>query len=396
MKEILPKIDFNNTQLAFRARSDKKLKRDYWLFRLVDSPFLTWIGPKLLNVAFAINLPVKGIVKRTLFQLFCGGESLTETVETSKYLASFGVKTILDYSVEGEKTEAGFDATCEEIGKTLIHGGKYDEVAFCACKVTGMASIDLLEKKQSGAALTEQEEADFARVKERMDTLARLAGENNTPLFIDAEESWMQDVIDVLAEELMEKYNQERAVVYTTAQLYRHDRLAYLKMLVDRSKERGYVLGIKLVRGAYIEKETQRAKDMGYENPMQPNKPATDRDFDDAVRFTLDHLDHVAVCVGTHNENSSLLVTKILAEKGLPVNHPHVWTAQLLGMSDHISFNLADPGYNVAKYLPYGPVKAVMPYLIRRAEENTSIKGQSSREVELLAREVKRRKSAKV
>jgi proline dehydrogenase len=392
MKNVLPKVDFNNTQLAFQARTDKKLKKDYWLFKMVDSPFLTWLGPKLINFSFAIGLPIKGLIRKTIFQLFCGGESLAETVETSKYLASFGVKTILDYSVEGERTEAGFDATCEEIGKTLVHGGKYDEVAFCACKLTGMARIALLEKVQAGKELTEAETAEFERIRQRVDSLSRLAAENNTPLFIDAEESWIQDVIDQLAEEMMEKYNQEKAVVYTTAQLYRHDRLEYIRGLIERSKTKGYVMGIKLVRGAYLEKETLRAKEYGYENPMQPNKEATDRDFNDSVRLCLEHVDRVATCVGTHNEKSSLLVTEILQQKNLPIDHPHVWTAQLLGMSDHISFNLAHSGYNAAKYLPYGPVKSVMPYLIRRAEENTSIQGQSSREVELLSREVKRRK----
>ena len=392
MKDVLPKLDFNNTKLAFQARSDKKLKKDYWLFRMIDSPFLTSVGPRMINFSLAVKLPIQGIIRRTLFELFCGGESLEETVKTSQYLASFGVKTILDYSVEGERTEAGFDHTCEEIGKTLVHGGQHEEVAFCACKLTGMARIALLEKKQSGAQLSEKEAAEFERIRNRIDSLSRLAAENNTPLFIDAEETWIQDVVDALAEEMMEKYNQEKHVVFTTAQLYRHDRLEYIRGLIKRSKEKGYYMGIKLVRGAYLEKETLRAKEKGYRNPMQPNKESTDRDFDAAVRLCLDHVDTVATCIGTHNETSSHLVAEILHEKGLQIDHPNVWTAQLLGMSDHISFNLAHAGYNVAKYLPYGPVKSVLPYLIRRAEENTAIQGQSSREVELLSREVKRRK----
>lgn len=362
--------------------------------KAVDSPFLTSVGPKLLNLAFALHLPVAGLVRKTLFQLFAGGESIEGTVAKTKDLASYGVKTILDYSVEGENTEKGFDATAAEIERTIIHGGQYEDVAFCACKLTGMARNELLEKIQLGKKLNKQEEAEFERVRARVDRLATAAQANHTPLFIDAEETWMQDVIDQLAEEAMEKYNKAAPFVHTTVQLYRHDRLEYLRGLIERSREKGYYLGVKLVRGAYLEKETDRAKEKGYKNPMQPNKAATDRDFNEAIRLCLNSIDHVAVCAGTHNEESCLLMAKLMAEKNLPNNHEHVYFAQLLGMSDHISFNLGHGGYNVAKYLPYGPVKAVMPYLIRRAEENTAISGQASREVELLAREVKRRKGS--
>ncbi|MEZ4829383.1 MAG: proline dehydrogenase family protein [Bacteroidia bacterium] len=384
-------LDFNNTELAFKAKSDRRLRQDYRLMRVVDSPFITWLGPKLLNAAFAIGLPVEGLVRKTLFQLFGGGESIEGTVKRMEELAAYGVKTILDYSVEGGNTEAGFDATASEIARTLVHGGTHPHVAFCACKLTGMARNELLEKIQAKKALSQTEKEEFDRVKARVDMLAKTASENATPLFIDAEESWFQDVIDQLAEAAMEKYNKEKPVVYTTVQLYRHDRVAYLRSLVERAAQKGYFLGVKLVRGAYIEKETLRAKEMGYTNPMQPDKKSTDRDYDEAIRICLDAVSHVAFCAGTHNESSSRLLAELMDKKSIPHNHPHVWFAQLLGMSDHISFNLAAAGYNVAKYLPYGPVRAVMPYLIRRAEENTSIQGQASREVELLAREVRRR-----
>ena len=393
MKSSMVSVDFSNTELAFRAKSDAQLLRTYRLFRMIDSPLLTRIGPPLLATALRIGLPVTGLVRNTLFDLFCGGESLDQTAKTAEYLDRYGVKTILDYSVEGEKSREGYELTTAEIIRSLEHGAQRPAVAFSACKMTGLADPELLEKRQRGDALSAEEQVWVERVHDRIDRICQAAARAQTPIFIDAEESWMQDAIDALAEEMMETYNRERPVVYTTVQLYRHDRLQYLKALIARSAAKGYVLGVKLVRGAYLEKENDRAREKGYLTPMQPNKAATDRDYDAAMALCLDHLAHVALCAGTHNERSAFYLTEMMAERGLPANHPHVWFAQLLGMSDHISFNLGHAGYNVAKYLPYGPVKAVMPYLMRRAEENTSVAGQASRELELLGRELKRRKS---
>ncbi|MEO0472734.1 MAG: proline dehydrogenase family protein [Bacteroidota bacterium] len=363
----LTNIDFNDTARAFQAKSDVKLRRTYRMFRLIDSPFLTRIGPKLLNFALWLRLPITGIVRKTIYELFVGGESIDKSVEASQYLNQFGVKTILDYSVEGERTEAGFDATHQEFLATLIHGGKHPEVSMSACKLTGLASFSLMEKVQKGEKLTSDEQAAWERVQHRMESLALAAVNEHTPLFIDAEESWIQDAIDALAEDLMERHNQSRANVFHTVQLYRHDRLDYLQGLIARSREKGYVLGVKLVRGAYLEKENDRADDLGYPTPMQPDKAATDRDYDAALKLCIDNIDHVAVCAGTHNESSARYLTELMSSAGLAADHPHVWFAQLLGMSDHISFNLADKGYHVAKYVPYGPVRAVIPYLIRRA-----------------------------
>ena len=387
-------INFNDTELAFRAKSDKELRRTYRLFKMIDSPLLTKVGPKLLTLAFKLRLPVKGMVKKTLFDIFVGGESLEDSVKTSAYLDSFGVKTILDYSVEGEKTAAGFDATKDEIIDTLEHGGKHEEVAFSACKLTGLAPFKLMEKVQKNMPLNETEKQSLVNVRRRMEEIAQAAQRNQTPIFIDAEETWIQDFIDELAEDLMERYNKEKPLIHTTVQLYRWDRLEYLRGLIEKSKAKGYILGVKLVRGAYLEKETDRAEEMDYKNPMQPNKAATDRDYDAALTLCIENIDHVAVCAGTHNEASSRHLANLLAERNIPASHPYVYFAQLLGMSDNISFNLAHAGYNVAKYLPYGPVKAVLPYLIRRAEENTAVAGQASRETELLSREVRRRRGA--
>lgn len=386
------KVDFNNTELAFSYKSDDELKRTYSLFRKIDSPFLTRIGPPMVSFALNLGLPLEGIIRRTIFDIFCGGTSLEGTSGRSGELYEYGVQTILDYSVEGRKTDDGFDATRDEIVRTIEHAAKNEAVAFSAMKVTGIAHFDYLAKNDTDAELSEEERASLERSKARMEAICKRAAELNQPVFVDAEESWIQKSIDRWTEEMMAKYNKEDAIVYHTIQLYRHDKLEYMKALIEKAVAGDYILGLKLVRGAYIEKENDRAKEKGYPTPMQPDKAATDRDYNEALRVCIDNLPHVCVCAGTHNERSSMLLTELMAEKGMPNNHPHVLFAQLLGMSDNISFNLAHHGYNVAKYLPYGPVRDVLPYLFRRADENTAIAGQSSREVQFLRKEMKRRK----
>ena len=386
-----PSVDFSNTELAFKALSTPDLKRRYRMYRLIDSPVLTKIGPTILTSAFQWGLPVRGLVRDTIFEIFCGGESLVDTVDNMKALDQFGVKTILDYSVEGEKNEMGYEETFQELLRTLVHGGEHPEIVFVACKMTGLASTSMMEAVQAGGSLSASQEAEKVRALERLDQLCAAAVKYTTPLLIDAEESWIQDFIDDAAEAMMARYNKEIPWIYTTAQLYRHDRLAYLGDLIRRSREGGFKLGVKVVRGAYLEKENERAKEMGYATPMQPTKAATDRDFDAALALCMEHIDQVSICAGTHNEQSSLYLTQLMAQKNLSPDDSRVWFAQLLGMSDHISYNLAHAGYLVAKYLPYGPVEAVMPYLMRRAQENTAIAGQSSREVQLLRQEVERR-----
>jgi proline dehydrogenase len=385
-------LDFSNTELAFQAKSDRQLRKAFWLFRAIGVPWINAIGPKLLMLALKLRLPVKGLIKNTLFELFCGGETLEETGESSQYLYQYNVRTILDYSVEGEKNEDGFDHTRDEIIKAFQHAATYPEVAFCACKLTGLGDFDLLAKKQRGEALNDKEQAAFSRIRSRLDAICQAAVKAKTPVFIDAEESWIQDTVDELAEEMMGHYNRENAWVSTTVQMYRHDRLDYLKDLIARSKVAGYQLGVKVVRGAYLEKENDRAAEMGYETPMQPDKVSTDRDYNEALKLCVEHIPHVHLCAGTHNEASSMLLTELMAEKGLAPDHSNILFSQLLGMSDNISFNLGHAGYNTAKYLPYGPVRAVMPYLIRRADENTSVAGQAGRELQLISKERKRRK----
>ena len=385
-------LNFEDTESAFQHRTDQELRRTYRLFKLIDSPFLTRIGPPLVMKALQWKLPIEGLVRETLFEIFCGGSSLVDSIPVLEKLDSFGVKTILDYSVEGEKNEEGFEQTYKELLRSIEFGGSQQSVTFVALKVSGLANIDMLEKRQEGIQLTGEEQDGYNRAKIRLQKLCEASVGHNLPLFIDAEESWIQDEIDLLAEEMMQLFNREKVYIYTTLQMYRHDRMAYLEQLLQKSVAHNYLLGVKLVRGAYLEKENERAEEKGYPSPIQAHKEATDRDFNQALRLALNHLDKLAICAGTHNEKSCALLAELMKSSGIPIHHAHISFAQLLGMSDHISFNLSQMGYRVAKYVPYGPVKAVIPYLMRRAQENTAIAGQSSREVELLKKEVDRRK----
>jgi proline dehydrogenase len=385
------KLDFSNTQFAFAYKGDAQLKRTYRFFKQLDSRFLSTIGSPLVTLALKLHLPIEGFIRRTIFDIFCGGTSLEGTRERSQELFASNVLTILDYSVEGKNDEASFDATRDEIIRTIQQGAADPAVAFSAMKVTGIADMEILTKVDARRALTDEEKAAYERGKARLQAICQVAFDLQQSVFVDAEETWIQKTIDAWAEEMMAQFNGKIPVVYQTVQMYRHDRLAYLKTLIAKAEASNHIAGIKVVRGAYIEKENARANELGYPTPMQPNKAATDRDYNAALRECIAHIDHVALCAGTHNEESSASLAALLTEKNIPRDHPHVLFAQLLGMSDHISFNLAHHGYRAAKYLPYGPVRAVLPYLFRRAAENSSIAGQSSREVGLLKKEMLRR-----
>lgn len=385
-------ISFENTEIAFGYKSNKDLKRAQRLFQLVGKPCLVRFGKWITPIAFQLRLPIQGIIKSTIFRQFCGGESINECDQAIAKLYQHRVGTILDYSVEGKVEEDHFDATCEEIIATLTKAEGNFAIPFAVFKVSGISRHGLLEKlNDSKNELSQAERAEFAGVLARVDKICAKALEVETPVFIDAEETWIQNTIDQLALSMMKKYNKEWVVVYNTAQMYRHDRLNYLKHLLEDAKRENFLLGIKLVRGAYMEKERERAAQKNYKDPIQPNKEATDRDFDVALRFMIENISFFAVCAGTHNENSSTLLTELMNDNGLDKSDKRIYFAQLLGMSDHISFNLAHADYQVAKYVPYGPVKEVMPYLLRRADENTSVAGQTSRELNLLTREMERR-----
>jgi len=389
---------FNDTAQAFQHLTDGELRRAVALFSLIGKPWLVNVGSAFANVALALRIPLGWAVRPTVYAHFCGGESIDDSEETMAKLAAHNVRTILDYSAEGQTAEADLDATCSEVLAT-IHAADGDaRHAFAVFKVSGLSSNALLEKVGNalagGAALSRDDEAAWERVQRRVRTLCEATAAAGGRILIDAEESWIQDAIDALAEDMMSDYNREQVVVYTTAQMYRHDRLAYLKDMTERAEEGGYACGVKLVRGAYMEKERERAEKRGYPSPIQPDKASTDRDFDDAVAWVLDRLEQVHLVAGSHNEASNLRLCKLMAERGLAPGDARVAFAQLLGMSDPITFNLAAHGYNVAKYVPYGPIREAIPYLIRRAQENTSVAGQTSRELELLKREQSRRNSA--
>jgi len=381
---------FNNTGVAFAAKSNWKLKKAYWLFTIVKNPVLSRITTTLAKI-----FPVKPIIKATIFDHFCGGETINESWKVIDLLAKFDVQAILDYSVEGGQSEKGFDETTEEIIRTIIHAGNNDRIPFAVFKVTGIAHEDVLEKVQNNQELTGDEKEAYSRVVERIDSLCGASFEHNVPIFIDAEDSWYQDVIDDIVYDMMEKYNRKEAIVFNTFQMYRKDMHGNLLTAIKNAREKGYYFGAKLVRGAYMEKERERAAEKGYDDPICVDKEATDKSYNEGLKVCIDNFDIVAVANCTHNEYSSYYLAELMEEKGIARDDRKVYFSQLLGMSDNISFNLAKAGYNVAKYVPYGPVRSVMPYLIRRAEENTSVAGQSTRELSLIKAEIARRKQLK-
>lgn len=384
-------LSFDNTRIAFRYRSNKDLKLAHFLFLSMSSPFLTKAGIGIMQLAIKWNLPIKGLIKNTIFRQFCGGEDLKEAAGTAQLLGQYGVSVALDYGVEGKESEADFDHAVPEFIKAIEYAASQPNIPFIPIKVTGFARFALLEKIQSCISLSEAEQKEWEQVKSRIDKICAAASEKHVMILIDAEESWIQDPVDAMTDAMMEKYNHHTVVVFNTFQLYRHDRLHFLKRSFERAKQGNYILGAKLVRGAYMEKERNRAKEHNYPSPIQEDKKSTDEDYDAAVDFCLANLDQIAVFIGTHNEASCMKAADQMQSMQIPANHPHIFFAQLYGMSDNITFNLADAGYHASKYLPYGPVKDVVPYLMRRAQENTSVAGQTSREFFLIKKEMRRR-----
>ncbi|MFY9307755.1 MAG: proline dehydrogenase family protein [Bacteroidia bacterium] len=388
-------LSFNNTEIAFSGKTNQDLNRSFWLFKMVSNPAFVNLGKSLTTFAIKLHLPVKGLIKATIFKQFCGGETIQECDRAIKELGKFHIGTILDYSVEGKETEHDFDACAKETIATVNKAKNDAHIPFCVFKVTGLARFGLLEKVSSRDKLAAAEEEEFERVTKRVGAICKAAYDAGIPIFIDAEESWIQQAIDDLANKMMALYNPQKAIVYNTYQLYRKDRLAYLQHSFELARMSNYYLGAKLVRGAYMEKERARAAEKGYPSPIQDTKEHTDKDYDAALLFCIEHVDRIAICAGTHNENSSMYLTKLMKEKSVETGNKHIYFSQLLGMSDHISYNLANEGFNVAKYVPYGPVNEVLPYLIRRAQENTSVKGQTGRELGLIIKEKERRKGNK-
>lgn len=392
-QQDIKSVNFDNTEIAFRSKSDKDLERAYWLFKMIASNTLIKIGTPITNLALNIGLPIQGVIRSTIYRQFCGGESILGCAAAIDDLGKNQVTTILDYSVEGEESEESFDGCCNEVLATLEAAKVNKYISFCVFKPTGLGRFDLFAKIQAKKELTEAEKAEYQRVLDRVDRICKACYEADVHILVDAEHSWIQEPIDDFVREMMEKYNTEKPIVYNTYQLYRHDKLASLKADFAYAETRGFHLGAKLVRGAYMEIERERAEKEGYRDPIQPSKQASDTDYDQAVLFCLDNIDRIGLMAGTHNDQSSLLLANEMDKRQIRRDHPNIFFAQLLGMSDNLSFNLGEAGYNVAKYMPYGPVKKVMPYLFRRAQENTSAAGQTGRELSLIMQEKQRRKA---
>ncbi len=386
-------LSFSNTEIAFTAKSDKDLKKTYFLFRMMGKPLLVKVGSFLLIWAFKLKLPVRGLVKNTVFSQFAGGVSIRDCDSVIEDLAKYNVKTVLSLSVEAQEEEEEFEKAILETIATIKRAKDDENIPFAVFKPTSLVSFDILERAGGTKSMKDKYQSEFDKVRERFDRICKAACDADVPVQVDAEESWIQDAIDNLTTDMMAKFNKEKAIVYHTIQLYRHDRLAYLKKAYEIAEKEGYYLGLKLVRGAYMEKERDRAEERGYPSPIQASKADTDRAYNEAIEFCVEHHPRIAIYLGTHNEKSCLYLAELMKKKGIAADDFTMYFAQLYGMSDNISFNLAEAGYNVAKYVPYGPVKEVMPYLVRRAEENTSVQGQTGRELNLISKEVERRKS---
>lgn len=385
-------LDLVNTEIAFARLSDRQLQQAFWLFKIIGNPFLVRIGPHLASVALKLRLPVRSLIKKTIFGQFCGGETIEECRVRIQELANNGIGAILDYACEGVHSEEDFDHVVEETKRTIDLAASDKAFPFAVFKPTGVARFALLEKKDRKLDLTAAERAEFQRVEARFEELARYAEKRNVRLMVDAEESWIQDSVDQIVRNLMREVNRERAILYNTFQMYRRDRLDYLKQCYGDAAANNYFLGVKLVRGAYLEKENARAKALSYRSPLHSSKEASDQDYNMALRYCMEHRDRIALCAGTHNDRSTKLLTQLMAEYGAEKDDENIYFSQLLGMSDHLTFNLAHEGYRVCKYVPYGPLENLLPYLSRRAQENSSIKGQSSRELSLIFEEMQRRK----
>ena len=391
-------LSFDNTKVAFAYKSDKELKSGRFLFSTMNYPMFSAMGVRLTPFLMKTGLPVHGIIRNTIFKQFVGGETLQQTAEVARRLAEYHVKVILDYGVEGKEGEANFEAATQQFISVIDYAASQKNIPFISVKVTGFARFGLLEtlneapRLRSGIHDHEAENEEWLRVRERMFRICEEAANKGVGVLVDAEESWIQDPVDRLTIEMMEVFNKQKAVVYNTIQLYRHDRLAFMKLSHRIAKEKGFLLGVKLVRGAYMERERARATQRRYPSPIQQDKSFADGDYNAAIEYCINNINTIASVIATHNEYSNLRAAELMDSKGIPHEHPHVHFSQLYGMSDNITFNLAKAGYSVSKYVPFGPIRDVIPYLMRRAQENSSINGQTSRELVLINKELKRRK----
>lgn len=388
-------IDFNNSEISFKNKKNKELREAYLLFKVMNNPFMVKMGKHLTNFAFSIHLPIEWIIRNTIYKYFVGGSSIEDCAKTIDKLSAQKVGTILDYAAEGEEKEEFFDNTFEQVMKTIDFAHKHKNVPFSVFKVTGIGRFDLFVKVSENQELTEEEKKEYERFENRVKSIFEKGNKLNIPILVDAEHSWIQPMLDKMVMKYMAIYNKDKAIVQNTYQMYRHDSCQRLRDHHKMALEGKFKFGLKIVRGAYMEIERKRAQENNYPSPIQPDKGATDRDFNNMIKYLVENVDTIDFMVATHNEGSSALLAKLMQEHNLPKDHPSIYFSQLYGMSDHITNNLAEKGYNVVKYVPYGEVKTMMPYLFRRAEENSSVKGQTSRELNLISGEIKRRKQKK-
>jgi proline dehydrogenase len=406
-------ISFDNTATAFAHKTDKALKKAHFLFSSMGKPWLVKWGTTLTPLAIKWHLPfTRTVIKNTIFKQFVGGETLDETAIVAKELGLHNVQVILDYGVEGgDEGEEGFENAANEFIKVINYAATQSNVPFMSIKITGFARFALLEKidaamhNEEGTLMKRyltvttklpiEEKIEWHNVRTRLLRICEAAAQKNVGVLVDAEETWIQDPVDALTILMMDTFNKNKAVVYNTIQLYRHDRLAFLKECYTSAVERDFILGAKLVRGAYMEKERRRSTEMNYPSPIQLSKESSDNDYNEAVTFCINYLDKIATIIASHNEYSNLLATQLLNNNNLSLQHKHIHFSQLYSMSDNITFNLAKAGCNVSKYLPFGPIKDVIPYLMRRAQENSSVAGQTGRELSLINKELLRRKHSK-
>jgi proline dehydrogenase len=393
-RDIDAPVSFDNTEVAFQYKSGRELFLAWLIFSLTKNPRLMKFLTRTVKLLMAMKMPIKPIIKASVFKLFCGGETKAEYEAVIANLRKAHIGTILDYAVEGSADETGYAGTEAELLKTITEAKHNPDIPCTCLKVTAVAAFALMERVSAGKALTGDQEAQWTAAQGRLERICAAAHDSDKPIYIDAEESWIQTAVDGAVEKLMRRYNRKKAIVYTTLQMYRWDRLDYLRRLIADARADGYLLGIKIVRGAYMEQERERARRLGYPSPINPTQEATHRDYNAAIDIIMDNIDVVEICLGTHNEYSCKRMAHLMADRDLPNDHPHITFSQLYGMSDNISFNLSRAGYNVSKYLPYGPVEATLPYLTRRAEENTAIAGQMSKELEIIVRERERRRHA--
>lgn len=387
-----PIVDFSNTKIAFSNKSDEALKHTAFIFRMMNKSWIVGLGSRLALVALKLRLPfVESIIKSTIFKQFVGGTSLLECTPTIEHLYKHEVLTILDYGAEAKSDDHAFNKTMNECIRAIDFAIANDSTPVISTKITGLARFELLRHIQNGQHLDKEMRKEYRSVLKRIDAICSHAAKKDVKVFFDAEESWIQDAIDHLVILMMKRYNKQKCIVYNTFQMYRKDRLKFLFDSFDLAKLKGFILGAKIVRGAYMNKERARAEEQGYPDPIQVNKRDTDDAYNTAVRFCVDHYKEMASCNASHNEQSALLMAELIAERNIPRNHPNLNFCQLLGMSDQLTFNLANAGYNVAKYMPYGAVKEVIPYLVRRAQENSTVTGDMSREYKMVKKEIDRR-----